>query len=299
MRFAARGLPLSFRIYFQTIDLAKVLRRKLCQVGGCFATALDGCFGSEDAALKVPYSHDPLNSWVLFYSQPVVNHFVCKANRSGLQVALHAIGDAAVEQAIKAFEAAFTDFPRQDHRHIIIHADLIPAPLLERAASLGLHMAVQTPFLYWKQEPMSYLQRILGDRAGTLIPLRSMLAHGLIIAGGSDAPCTLPNPMMGVHAACNHPNPDERISVIDALQMHTAWAARFSFDEEDRGTLQKRKSADFVVLDRNPLSIPEDTLKQTKVVGLYVGGKLYSSTMRGPKDLLFASIQDIITGGRQ
>jgi predicted amidohydrolase YtcJ len=89
VRFANRGLPQKFHIFFQTMNIKKVLRRKMPCIGGCFATALDGCFGSEDAALKEPYSHNPGSSGTLFYSQQQVNDFVKAANRSGLQVAMH------------------------------------------------------------------------------------------------------------------------------------------------------------------------------------------------------------------
>ena len=137
LRAAAWGLPQSFRTYFQTMDVGKVLRRKLPRVGGCFATALDGCLGSLDAALKDPYTGNPSNRGVLFYPQEQVTEFVKKANRAGLQIAMHAVGDAAVEQALNAYEDALTDFPRGDHRHIIIHADLIDDAAINRAASLG------------------------------------------------------------------------------------------------------------------------------------------------------------------
>ena len=103
---------------------------------------------------------------------------------------------------------------------MIIHANLMPAPLLERAAKIGLHLAMQPPLLHWEQEPRSYLTRILGDRAYSLMPLKSMLDHGLTIAGGSDAPCSLPDAISGIHAACNHPNPEQRISILDAIRMH-------------------------------------------------------------------------------
>ncbi len=118
-----------------------------------FCHALDGCFGSEDAALKEPYTNNPKNRGTLFYTQEEVNNFVREANRAHLQVALHAIGDAAIEQALNAFDAALKDFPRADHRHIIIHADLMSEAAIERAARLNLCIALQTPFLYWRQEP--------------------------------------------------------------------------------------------------------------------------------------------------
>ena len=171
--------------------------------------------------------------------------------QKGLQIALHAIGDAAIEQALNAFEHALNILPRQNHRHIIIHADLMNPALIQKAARLGIHIALQTPFLHWREEPVEYLETILGDRLHDLIPLKSMLDAGIPMASGSDGPCTLPDPIFGIHAACNHPNPDESISPLDALRMHTSWCTRFSFDEETRGTLSTGKACDFVALDKN------------------------------------------------
>ena len=284
-RFASRGLPQKFRTFFQTMNVNKVLRRKMPCIGGCFATALDGCFGSEDAALKEPYAHNPNSTGTLFYSQIVVNDFVKTANQHGLQIAMHAIGDAAIEQALVAYEEALKDSPHNDHRHIIIHADLMDEKTISRVAKLGICIALQTPFLQWQQEPVEYLQRILGNRIEKLIPLKSMLDNGLLIAGGSDAPCTLPDPISAIHAACNHPNPDQSISVLDALRMHTNWSAKLSFDENERGSLTEGKVADFVVLDQNPLQTPTEKLNEIKIEAVYLKGNMYTgqdgrSTMR-------------------
>ena len=123
---------------------------------------------------------------------------------------------------------------------------------------------------------MEYLQHILGDRIKNLIPLKSMLAAGLVIASGSDAPCTLPDPIASIYAACNHPNPQEAVSVLDALRMHTSTCARLSFDENKRGTLSDGKLADFVVLDKNPLQIPVAKLNELKVEALYLKGQKYA-----------------------
>lgn len=293
MRFANRGLPQQFRVFFQTMDIQKVQRRKLPRIGGCFATALDGCFGSEDAALREPYSNNPQSSGTLFYSQDTVNAFVRKANRAGLQVAMHAIGDAAIDQALSAYEAALADFPRADHRHIIIHADLMDEPAIARAAKLNLCIALQTPFLYWPQEPLEYLQQILGQRVEKLIPLKSLLAAGLTIAGGSDAPCTLPDPLAGIFAACNHPNAAQSLSVLDALRMHTAWCAKLSFDENTRGTLTCGKRADFVVLNKSPLKTPVKKLNTLQVEELFLKGKKYEGQKeRKITDLLLDGLKN-------
>jgi len=294
MRVAALGLPQQYRTYFQTMDVQKVLRKKMPRIGGCFATALDGCFGSEDAALTLPYSNNSNNRGVLFYTQPQVNAFVQEANRAGLQVSMHAIGDAAVEQALIAYEHALKDFPRNDHRHVLIHADLMTPELIEKAASLQIAIALQTPFLYWPQEPAAYLETLLGNRMDQLIPLRSMLKAGLLLGNGSDGPCTLPDPILGIHAACNHPNPDERISALDALKMHTHWGAKLSFDEKERGTLTEGKAADFVVLDQNPLTLPTDEIKAIQIEALYLNGTKYTGPHSGSTGLLMTCVRNKI-----
>lgn len=292
-RLAARGLPQQFRTFFQTMDVKKVLRRKMPRIGGCFATALDGCFGSEDAALREPYSNNPRNTGTLFYSQKEVTDFVKAANRNDLQVAVHAIGDAAIEQALNAYEEALKECPRKDHRHIIIHADLMDDKAIIKAAELGVCIALQTSFLHWRQEPIEYIEHILGSRIQKLIPLKSMLDKGLLIAGGSDAPCTMPDPVSAIHAACNHPNPQESISVLDALRMHTNWSARLSFDEKHQGTLSKGKIADFVVLDRNPLNTPVEKLKETRIRDVYFQGEKYSGNAgRSSLRFLLDSLQN-------
>lgn len=280
---AARALPQTFRVFFQTMDLAKVSKRRLPRVGGCFRLALDGCFGSEDAALLEPYANDNKNRGFLAYTQEQVTAFCTEANRKGLQISMHAIGDAAVEQALTAYEAALTDTPRADHRHIIIHGDLMPAHMIKRAAALGVLIAVQPAFLDWRQEPQSYLDTILGEeRAGSMLPLKSWVDHGIVLSAGSDAPCTLPDPVRSIALCCNHPNPAQRLEVLDALRMHTAWAAYTSFDERERGTLQNGLCADFVVLNQNPLEMPAASLPTLQVTDVYFGGRRYCKPLNGP-----------------
>ncbi|MCX5836373.1 MAG: amidohydrolase family protein, partial [Deltaproteobacteria bacterium] len=111
-----------------------------------------------------------------------------------------------------------------------------------------------------------------------------------------DAPCTPPDPILGIHAACNHPNPEERISILDALRMHTNWAARLSFDEDKRGTLTEGKVADFAVLDRNPLDLVPENLKEIKVTYLYINGKPYQNPAKTPLDLCLKAIKQTFIG---
>lgn len=282
LRLLKAGLPQTIRIFFQTMEVKKVQRRGMKRIGGCFALALDGCFGSEDAALTVPYANDPKNRGVLNYTQEQVNAFAIAANRAGLQITMHAIGDAAVEQCITAYEAALQDTPREDHRHIMIHCCLVSPAQLDRIAALKLCLAVQAPFIHWAQEPDSYLRRLLGDeRADALNPLRWMWDRGIVIADGSDAPCTRPDPIRGMYLAVNHPNIAQRLTPLEALKMRTCNAAYLSFDEKNRGTLAPGKRADFTLLSADPLTLAPERLGEIQVLGLYLRGKRIAPKARG------------------
>lgn len=235
-RWLAMGVRsgIQTRLFFQTMDTGKVRKRRLPRIGGCFATALDGCFGSVDAALHQPYEGTD-NRGVLYYSDEEVIDFCKRANREGLQIELHAIGDAAFDQAARALAAALKDHPREDHRHGIIHACLPTEEGIDLCAENHIQMPVQPAFLNWPQEPSSYLKAILGERESRLNPLRTLSSRGILLSGGSDAPCTTPDPILGIYNACNHPVPEESLTVREALKLFTINGYRASFDEEEGG----------------------------------------------------------------
>jgi predicted amidohydrolase YtcJ len=278
-RIFARGQynPMQIRIFFQTMEIAKVLKRKLPRIGGCFATALDGCFGSVDAAMRAPYDNDLTNSGVLFYSDETVMNFTREANRAGLQIEMHAIGDAAFDQAVKSLSSALKDYPREDHRHAIIHACLPTTEGLEKCAELGISIALQPSFLHWNLEPLEYIESIMGDRAYAISPLKTMADMGIVMSAGSDAPCTEPDPIFGIWAACNHYVPEESLTIEQALALHTRNAAWTTFDDKERGTLEKGKVADMVILNKNPLTMKKSKLRELSVEKTILKGREYDS----------------------
>jgi predicted amidohydrolase YtcJ len=277
VRLLARGLsnPFQFRVFFQTMETQKVLKRKLPRIGGCFATALDGCFGSCDAALLQPYERDPQNKGILFYTDRQVDDFVQTAHDKGLQVQLHAIGDAAVDQAVQAFDRALKNNFRTDHRHSIIHASLMGQQSLDLCAAHGIGIAAQPALLNLNLEPYGYLEKILGNRVNKISPFRTMLDMGIHVSGGSDAPVTLPDPAFGMYCACNHYASSQSVSTMEALKMFTHETAWASFDDGDRGSLEPGKIADMVILDQNPLEMDKQDLFRLKTQTLYVKGKKY------------------------
>ena len=105
----ARSLQNGFqlRIFPQSMDIRAAKARNLPRIGGCFACALDGCFGSQDAAMNAPYANDPTNSGVLYYTDEQVTAFCIEANRAGLQIEMHAIGAKRTKEDDIRFAESF------------------------------------------------------------------------------------------------------------------------------------------------------------------------------------------------
>jgi hypothetical protein len=275
-RWFGQGLDngMQLRVFFQTMDVSKAVKRHLPRLGGCFATALDGCFGSRDAALLEPYANSD-STGVLYYTDEQVIAFCKEANRAGLQIEMHAIGDAAFRQATKAIKAALDDYPREDHRHAIIHACLPTQEGLDICEKYHILLPVQSAFINWPQEPDSYLAEILGERSNRLNPLRDFCDRGLVLSAGSDGPCTDPDPIEWIHRACNHSVPEQSLSVYEALRMCTYNGYYTTFDEKERGSLEAGKIADMVILSENPYEIDVQNLKEIQVERLLLQGKPY------------------------
>ena len=283
-RSAQSGLQV--RIFPQSLAPAVARKRGLPRIGGCFACALDGCFGSRDAAMNEPYA-DKGDSGVLYYSDEQVVNFCKAANREGLQIEMHAIGDRAFDQAARALKAALDDCPREDHRHGIIHACLPTAEGMQICRDYHIQLPMQIAFDNWRQEPAAYTRVLLGEeRNARLNPVRSFMALGCTVSFGSDAPCTAPDPITWLYKAVNHSNPDEAVTIRQALRMATYNGYWASFDEQERGSLEVGKVADMVILSRSPYELPADRLSELKVEELILSGKPYSAQKQGIPALL-------------
>lgn len=264
------------RIFPQSMDIQVAIKRKLPRIGGCFKCALDGCFGSADASMNEPYTDG--SSGVLYYTDEEVIEFCKKANRAGLQIEMHAIGDKAFDQACKAIKAALDDCPRENHRHGIIHNCLPTKNGLEICKQYNILMLVQSAFIDWKQEPNDYLESILGqDRVKRLNPLKDFAYNGIIASFGSDAPCTSPNPIVWMDKAVNNENVEQRITPKQALRMCTYNGYYSCYDEKQRGSLEEGKIADMVILSANPYT---SNISAISVEKLYLKGKPYKSAKK-------------------
>ncbi|MEM2105791.1 MAG: amidohydrolase [Candidatus Bathyarchaeia archaeon] len=232
----------------------------------------DGSLGARTAALKEPYSDDPKTSGVLLYTQRSLNRLVLKAHKASLQLAVHAIGDRAVEAALKAYEKAFKAFPRANHRHRIEHCSVLNPRLIRRMKRLGLIASVQPHFVvsdFW------VFQRV-GERRGRWVyPFKTLMREGIVVCSGSDSPVEPINPLLGVWAAVAKTNlAEERLSLDEALRTYTLNAACASFEENLKGSIEVGKLADLTVLSEDLDRIPPEKIRDVSVEMVIVGGKI-------------------------
>ncbi len=250
--------------YLQTWDTAVPRLFGLTQIGGCLL--VDGSFGSHTAWIAQPYADDPARSGQSYLTDERLAGFIADASSAGLQTAFHAIGDAAVEQVVRCHEAQ----PSVVAGHRIEHAELLSSGLIERIAAQKLMLAVQPAFeAEWGGPGRMYATR-LGERWRRTNPYRSLLDAGVTLAGGSDWPITLVNPLAGIRAAVSHPNPAERITAAEALAMFTTGAARAVGLGFEAGTIEPGRNADITLLDADPRTDPAACVIATCVRGRWV-----------------------------
>lgn len=240
------------------------------KIGGVKALA-DGSLGARTAALKDPYEDAPAVKGMLLFSQRQLEKIVTAAHEADLQVAIHAIGDRTVEIALTTIEKVLRQTPKA-HRHRLEHVSVLNPRLIKKMRELGIVASVQPHFIVSD----SWIADRLGDtRARWTYPLKSLLEEGILAMGGSDAPIEPVSPLRGIHAAVARETfPEERLTVDEALRLYTVNSAYGSFEEELKGSLEKGKLADLVVLSENPYRTAPDRIKDIEVEMTIVGGEI-------------------------
>ena len=279
-RSVAKGLDngMQIRVAYQCTNVDKIAKKDITRV--VFAN-LDGTFANQDASLLENYSNAS-HKGVSYYDDVEVQKFCVNANRAGYQIALHAVGDAAFEQAVRAISMALEDYPRYDHRHMILHGSLPTNKCLKICKKYNIMISVRPSMLSHIDGIEDFVKDMLSEeRFKNINPLRNISDMGIKICFNSDAPASDPNPIMWIHDACNNKNADQSVSVYEALRMATYNGAYALFDEKERGTLEMGKSCDLVILNANPYDVPVEELKDLNVSELYLKGKPYQRSRTG------------------
>ena len=242
----------------------------------------DGALGSRGAALLEPYSDDPGNTGLITTTPERIKSVAVRALRAGFQVNVHAIGDRANRIVLDQFEAAFKEVPVPDHRFRIEHAQILRYQDIPRFAELDVIPSMQgshqTSDMYWVPNRLGWA------RSQGAYAWRSLLNTGVVIPNGSDFPVEAVNPLISFHSfftrqdADNFPPggwfPEQRTTRQEALWSITLWPAYAAFMENESGTITAGKYADFVVLDRDIMSVAPEEVLQTNVVLTVLGGRV-------------------------
>ena len=240
----------------------------------------DGALGARTAYLTRPYADDPTTCGIPVFTQEVFDELIGYANDHDMQVAVHTIGDACLDDVLSAIEKALSRKPREDHRHGIVHCQISRGDQLKKMAEMKLHIYAQSIFLDYD---INIVEKRVGEElASTSYSWKTLKDNGASVSNGTDCPVELPFAMGGIQCAVTRCNlkgdigpylPHEAFSVQEALDSYTSAGAYASFEESVKGKIEAGMLADFVVLGDDPFTVDVNAIKDIPVCATYVGGK--------------------------
>ena len=245
----------------------------------------DGSLGARTAYLSEPYADDPSTSGIYVFSQDELDELACTAHEGGLQLVFHAIGDGAMRQCFKAFEKAQNHKFKEDPRFGIIHLQITDEFLLEEFKRQNV-VAYAEPICLNNDIHMAE-DRVGKERAKVSYNYRTLFDSGVHVSISSDWPVDSVNPMKNIYVGVTRKdydgypeggwNPEQRLTIEQALYVFTMGSAYASFEEELKGSVEDGKLADFVVLSEDILEIEPDKIQDIEVEMTFMGGKLVYS----------------------
>jgi predicted amidohydrolase YtcJ len=242
----------------------------------------DGSLGSTTALFFDPYLDAPSTSGLEMAASQTMLQQISDADRAGLQIAVHAIGDKANHTVLNLFEETVAKNGPRDRRFRIEHAQHLRPADIARFGKLGVVASMQP---YHAIDDGRWAEKRIGpDRAKGTYAFRSLLDAGAVLAFGSDWDVAPMDPILGIYAAVTrrtldgkHPNgwvPEQKITVEEALRAYTYGSAYASFEEQRKGTIAPGKLADFAVLSQDILAIDPASIEQVKISFTVVDGKI-------------------------
>jgi hypothetical protein len=231
----------------------------------------DGSFGSRTAALHEDFADDPGNRGMLIHGEAEFSDLVARLHSGGFQLAVHSIGDRAIDHVLDVLASALAKVPRRDHRHRIEHFELPTEDGYRKARDLGVVASMQPNFVGRLSAPGGMMEARLGKRYLRNNPFRRVLEFGIPLAFGSDH---MPfGPLYGIHCAVNAPVEDQRMEVEEAVRAYTLGGAFAAHEEAIKGSLTRGKLADLVVLGSDPRERPE-AISHIPVEMTVLGGRI-------------------------
>jgi predicted amidohydrolase YtcJ len=230
----------------------------------------DGSIGGRTARMRVPYEGEPDNVGLWMMEPEVLKAKVLRAHRAGFQLAIHAIGDAAIDLVLDAFEAAQRADPRPDPRHRIEHCSIVDGGILRRIAALGVVPVPGTSFLRHFRD--AYYQNLGEERPSRAYGMAGFKELGIVAAASTDAPVVPTSATAGLQTMVTRLDAqgrpvglDERVPLDDALRAYTVHGAYASFEEGRKGTLAPGMLGDVTVFETDLHAVDPDALGGVQV----------------------------------
>jgi predicted amidohydrolase YtcJ len=240
--------------------------------------AVDGGVGPRTALFMEGYFDKPDLLGNQMIQQDELNRMVELGHRNGFQVAIHAIGDRAIDISMDAYEYAQKNNPRPDPRHQIVHCYFPTKKARNQLVDLGLMVNTQTPFFYFLGE--SFLGALGEERCKDCMPVKTLSELEIPIGISHDVTVTPPLPNIGLYASVtrktikgNALGTKEAVDTQTALNFYTSSAAMHCFMEDKIGSIEVGKYADLAIWNFNPLEVELEKLKEWKCLMTFVAGK--------------------------
>lgn len=254
---------------------------------GAMKIFLDGALGGSTAALSIPYTDQPNSKGLFIHTDEELKRLVKLARANNEAVAIHMIGDAAVEQALNIIEQYPAPSKKRDR---FIHCSILRDDLIERIKNLPIVVDAQPAFV---PSDFPWIKNRLGEeRLHYAYPWRTLLDLGIICAAGTDAPVEHIDPLLTIYAAVERKAPSdqhngyiskEKISRFEAVQMYTLGSAQASGKEGTRGMIKQGYDADFSIFDRDLFAGPTEDLLKTKAIKTVIAGKIVFDRLNAKK----------------
>jgi len=251
------------------------------RIGGV-KMSIDGGITGHVAKFYEPYVDDPCHEGLIRIEQDELDETITAYHNAGHRVCIHAIGDVAMDMALKSLEQALKENPRNDHRHRVEHLGnwLVNNERLELIKRIGVLPVPNIPFMHYIWD--SLLACIGESRLENSFNIRSMLDAGLQITSGSDGPAYWPLDSLRDLGTCvsrqtwtgTTVGADQAIGVDEAIRMFTINAAYNAFEEKIKGSIEVGKIADFAVLAESPHEVEPARIKDIPVDMTVVGGNI-------------------------
>ena len=249
---------------------------------GYLKAFIDGTIGSGTALMFQPFTDNPSTSGLAMMPYEVFEDMVLKADKLGLQIGTHAIGDKGNNWVLNAYERAQKMNGKRDSRHRIEHAQTLQATDIPRFAGLGVIASMQPTHCISDKKFCD--KRIGTERAKGAYAWKSLADAGAVLAFGTDYQVEPLNPMEGLYASVTRKDrlgengygwhPEQKIKMEDAIKYYTLGSAYSQFMENRKGMIKPGFLADIVIVDKDLLTIPENEIMKTKVDYTIVGGKV-------------------------